>query len=32
MSGYIKVVLNRAIDRRKDKIGYKFREEKYNKY
>ena len=30
--GYIRVVLDRVIDRREDRIGYKFREEKYNRY
>ena len=30
--GYIRVVLDRVIDRRKDRIGCKFREEKYNRY
>jgi len=32
MLGYIRVVLDRVIDRREDRIGYKFREEKYNRY
>ena len=30
MLGYIRVVLDRVIDRREDRIGCKFREEKYN--
>ena len=28
----IRVVLNKVIDRKEDKIGYKFRKEKYNRY
>ena len=30
--GCIRVVLDRVIGRRKDRIGYKFGEEKYNRY
>ena len=29
--GYIRVVLDRVIDGREDRIGCKFREEKYNR-
>ena len=32
MSGYIRVVLDKAIDRRENRIEYKFREEKCNRY
>ena len=32
MSDYIKVVLNRVIDKKENKIKYKFKKEKYNKY
>ena len=32
MSGYIRVVLDRVIDRRKDRMGCKFSKKKYNRY
>ena len=32
MSSYIRVVLNRVINKRENRIRYKFRKEKYNKY
>ena len=31
-SGYLRVILDGVIDRRKDRVKYKFREEKYNRY
>ena len=30
--GYIRVVLDRAINRKEDRIGYKFKKEKCNRY
>ena len=32
MLDYIKVVLDRVIDKRENKIKYKFKKEKYNRY